>query len=103
MILGAEVSATEIWSFLIGGLTFGAAAIGIYDKRKRELTETYKQLYEAKSDKVEELEREVRGLKAQVDLLMSDFTAKLAVGITDALHRIYLEKEASHGRSADPS
>lgn len=102
MLFGAEVSTSELFSFLTGGLLFGGAAIGIYDKRRRELTEMYKQLYEAKSDKVEELEREVHSLKVQVDLFMSDFTAKLAVGITDALHRIYKEKEAERGYPGPP-
>jgi hypothetical protein len=96
LLFAIEISAGDVVSFVLGGIAVGGAAVSVYDKRRRELTETYRQLYEAKSDKVEELETELRALQAQVDLLLSDFTAKLAQGITDALHRIYKEKEQEH-------
>jgi len=93
VILAVEVGGDQVVSFLVGAVVVGGTAIGLYDKRKRELSDTYKNLYDAKKEEVAELRAELAGVKAQVDLLMSDFTRKLAEGVTDAIVRIFEERE----------
>lgn len=88
MLLAFEVSAQAIVSFFLGALGVGGAAISIYDKRKRELTQTYKDLYEAKSAEVEVLQDKVTRLEARVDFFESGFTKGLAKGVVDAIYQI---------------
>jgi len=91
LLLAFEVGLREISAALIGAIGAGGAAIGVYDKRRRELTETYKGLYEAKTELVSQLETKVARLEARIDFFESDYMRKFTEGIVEAVFR-YLEE-----------
>ena len=77
------------WGTLAGMLTASVVLAGIVgltvDKRRRDLSELYKSLYEGKSAEVNELTSRLTRLEARLEFYESDFTKKLAEGITSAI------------------
>jgi hypothetical protein len=62
----------------------GAIALvwsALVDRRRRDVAETYKELYAASSAKVEHLEHELAELRARVAVLEGDLIRKVAEGV----------------------
>ena len=51
------------------------------DRRRRDVAETYRQLYEASLAKAESMEREIAELRARVAVLESDLIGRVAEGV----------------------
>lgn len=77
----------------LAGIAVVAAVVGsvvavVVDKRRRDLVELYKGLYEGKSSEVQELNERLTRAEAQIALFQSDFTRHMAEGVTEAIVRI---------------
>lgn len=84
------------WSsigYAIGlSVVVGAVIALVLDKRRRDLVELWKGLYEAKDVENRELQRRVDTLEARLNLFQSDFITNLAQGVTEAIIRIMDER-----------
>lgn len=87
------------WNALAGAsilATFvGAVVAVVVDKRRKDLVELYKGLYEAKHSETKDLSTKIERLSAQVELFQSDFIRQLAEGVTEAILRIVDERLAA--------
>lgn len=62
----------------------GAVALvwsALVDRRRRDVAETYKELYTASLAKVDAMEREIAELRARVAVLEGDLIARVAEGV----------------------
>jgi uncharacterized protein (DUF697 family) len=82
-----QVDTSTVIGTVFGAVAAGSSAAGLVAKRQRDLGQLYKGLYEGKTSEVSELRDRLTHLEAQVELYQSDFTAKLAEGITEAIVR----------------
>jgi hypothetical protein len=76
------VLAVLVSAILAAGATFGAVG-----KRARDLADLYQGLYQGKAVQVAELEMRLTQLESRVQLYESDFTKKIAEGVTEAILR----------------
>ena len=60
----------------------------IVDRRRRDVADMYKELYEASSTKIEHLEREVAEMRARIAVLEGDLIERVAEGVAERVARI---------------
>lgn len=83
-----EIGPSQIVSAVVGCVSAAVILLGIFDKRRKDISQTWKDLYEAKSVELTERDKRLARLEAEVDLLKSDFSKNLADGVTTAILRI---------------
>jgi len=89
---GGGISGTITSALVVAG----AVALvwsALVDRRRRDVAETYKELYEASSAKVEHLEAEMAELRARVAVLESDLIERVAEGVAAKVAKILEGKE----------
>lgn len=97
MILGAEIGLSQVVSGVVGAATSAALLLGILDKRRKDISNTWKELYEAKKEENSELENRLTRCEARVEFFESAFIRKVAQGVTDAIiHE--LDERRNHGK-----
>lgn len=102
-LLAVDVGWDDLGLVAIISLILSGIASLTLNRRKQELIDLYKGLYEAKEKENEDLKQqkdneiarlkdEVKDLRSRVDLYQSDFTRQLAEGVTEAIVRIFEER-----------
>lgn len=86
-ILAAAFTINLLITAVLGIVVGAGTALGAVGKRQRDLAELYKGLYEGKSLEVKELRDELGRVETRLALYESDFTKKVAEGVTEAIVR----------------
>lgn len=84
-MLALEVSGGQIVAFVIGVVSSGSIVLGLVDKRRREITQTWRELAEAKTAEANDCDERMTKLEARVDLLQSSFVDRLAEHVAQAV------------------
>lgn len=81
--LAAQITSEVLIAAIVGLVTGGAAVLSVLDRRRRDITQTWKELAEAKSAQNDELVRRVTSLETRVDVLQSAWADDLSTTIAD--------------------
>jgi len=85
VVLAWEVAGTQVVAFVVGSVTTGSIVLGLVDKRRREITQTWRELAEAKTAEANDCDERMTKLEARVDLLQSNFVDRLATHVAQAV------------------
>mgnify|MGYP007071606388 CR=1 FL=1 len=93
-VMGWEVAGSQLVAFVVGGVTAGSAVLGLVDKRRREITQTWRELAEAKTAEASDCDERMTKLEARVDLLQSSFVDRIATHVAQAvLEAVHHERQ----------
>lgn len=81
--IGAVVAAAGLF-----GTAVAVVWSSVVDRRRRDVADMYRELYEASSAKIEHLEREVAGMRARIAVLEGDLIERVAEGVAERVARI---------------
>lgn len=76
---------------LVAGLASTVVGV-VVDKRRRDLVELYRGLYEGKQAENVELSARMTRVEHRLELFESSYMAKLAEGVTDAVVRLVTKR-----------
>jgi hypothetical protein len=94
MILGAAVDPVQI---VVGFLIAIPTVAGAIQLQRRNATQIWKDLYEAKVVEGEQRDRRMTRLEAKVDLLESNFVQQVAKGVAEAALQFMEERHKHDG------
>lgn len=82
---GELVDADTVVAIVIGVVSGVVGTLGLLDRRRKEITATWKELAEARGSTVAEQDQRIAKLEARLDLFQSGFIRDLAHEVTAAV------------------
>lgn len=93
-----EIGIESIAGIAAVAVIVGAVVALVIDKRRRDLVELYKGLYEAKNIENRDQQKRIDRLEARIEFFESSFTKSLAEGVVEAIMRIMDERYPKGGQ-----
>ncbi len=84
-MLAAEVTAQGLAGYVVAAVAGGVTVAGVFDRRRKEITATWKELAEAKAALTDEQDRRLATLEAKVEILQSSFMAEMVSAVASGV------------------
>lgn len=91
-----EIGPEAVVSAIVVAIPAIGATAAIVDKRRKDLTDLWKGLYEAQKVANEEQEAKIVRLEARVNLFESNFIHEVAAGVAGAIKDLLEDNNASN-------
>jgi len=92
LLANGDTTLSLVVTAIVSGSAGAAGTFGIVGKRKDDLADVYKRLYEAKLTETDDMAKRITRLESQVNLFQSNFVSQIAAGVTDAVVKMVHEK-----------